>query len=102
MGTWQHETCMQRDEMQKVFHSLEDIFRPVSVLIEIRQGTNQYHNIMLSTTTKFGEFIETNCTNGKALGCKIIVNKYVDGVLRSSYPVDSHGRAKMLMKSIVA
>lgn len=57
---------------------------------------------MLNTVTQFGELIETNCTNGKGLRCKIIVNKYVDGVLRSSYPVDSHARAKMLMKSIVA
>tara|TARA_R110000737_G_C14624761_1_gene494646 strand:- start:53620 stop:53892 length:273 start_codon:yes stop_codon:yes gene_type:complete len=85
-----------------VFHSLEVIFRPVSVHIGTRQGTNQYHIIMLNTVTQFGELVEVNCTNGKSLGCKIIVNKFVDGQLRSSYPVDSHGRAKLLMKSIVA
>jgi hypothetical protein len=57
---------------------------------------------MLNTVTQFGELIETNCTNGKGLGSKIIVNKFVNSVLRSSYPVDSHGRAKMLMNSIIA
>jgi hypothetical protein len=48
---------------------------------------------MTSTVNIVGEFIEVEHDNTNK-----VVNKYVDGVLRSSYPVDSIGRAKMIMK----
>lgn len=56
-------------------------------------------NIMLSTTTVYGEFINTTIEQG--IDNKFNVNKFVDGVLRSSYPTNSHGQAKMLALSLI-
>lgn len=41
-----------------------------------------------------GEFIEVKHNRKQKL-----VKKFVDGVLRSSYPVDSRGRALLIMRN---
>lgn len=45
-----------------------------------------------------GEFVQAKINK---TGKNLHVDKYVEGVLRSSYPVDSIGRAKLILSRIV-
>lgn len=87
-------TCLQK-------HAKQNLPQPVKCFTSsvFGHGTGTKYkpsksNIMQSTITKFGELITGEIRKN---GSNFIVDKYVDGQYRTSYPADSYGRAKMIL-----
>lgn len=57
---------------------------------------------MDSYTTIFGELVTFKTVPMTASNYKFIVEKRVNGQLRSSYPVKSNGQARLLISKAVA
>ena len=57
---------------------------------------------MANYTTIFGEFVELKTVQIMTSSYKFVVEKRVDGKLRSSYPCKSQGEANLLINKTVA
>ena len=57
---------------------------------------------MENYTTIFGEFVTFKVTPMHVSNYKFVVEKRVDGQLRTSYPVKSLGEAKRILKLNIA
>jgi len=57
---------------------------------------------MANYTTIFGEFVELSTVQLIKSNYKFVVEKRVNGQLRTSYPCKSQGEAKLIIKKAIA